>query len=1590
MSNIEWGMEVTLTGDEKVKGQYKALDKTVDGTADSLDDVSGSANAAADKLEKTGKKAEKAGKKAKESKSWWRALYGEFFSLKGLIGGIGLGLLTQQIIEVGNVTQGWQASMFAVTGSHVVANAELQHSRELAKHLGADIKSTTNSYVQFTAATQGTALQGFKTTKVFDAVSGAMRVLNRSADDTAGALKALEQMVSKGTVQAEELKGQLGERLPGAFRLAADAMGVTTMQLGKMLEGGNVLAEDLLPKLADVLTQKYGAGLETALNSPAQAFRNLTNASFEFYEGLSNSLFDELAAGAQILADAMQAVIPHLPAIIGGLSSLVKIVAVSGALYLGYMGLAAIIPVVTTAMTGLTLATLRTRTATLLNTISLKLFNSVLFQTIAAVGLLKTAFFALAALYAGWEIGSWLSENFLEARLAGLAFVRAMEIGFAYLSFAFDVSMESIKFGWESSLNGMREMAGSFYSAIASGLSAIGADETAAIYTRAAASYTANITKVEDLNSKIKELGKERDKDIAKIDQTINSLVNHEIAVANGTKTLNKNTKADKKNIDGKAKELTANQKLITSLHEQIHMLGATDKQKLVNTNLAKLSAAATKAERDKVVELTEALYDQTEAYESLDLSDLTNQTNDYGTAWTNVGNVIIDTFGSIADKFTNLGEIQGSYIKQMDAIAVRRKAINSVPDIEQRTKGLKELKSYENSVIKQNTQAQLGAFGSIAGAASEMFSEQSKGRKALHALEMGFMAAEMILSIEKSILNATEAVTNAGSAGDPYTAPARVLAMSALMAGVLGAVGVAFGGGSGGGVSSATRQETQGTGTVLGSNDKSASINNSFERIEELSLDQYAELREMNTSLRDLNNNITQLTTSLVSDFGRFNEDNYTGQLGSNSAGFQFSANPIDLVGSIIGSFSSTKKTLVDSGISIVAQTMGDVIDTGLLQAQAYFDIKTKKKKFWGLSSKTSYNTEYQEVDSQFNHEFGLIIKNIGSTINSAVDVLGIDTQNSLDNYIINIGNISFKDLSSDEIQAQLEAMISSEADKMASYLLPGLQQFQVAGEGLYETLMRLAQEQAVFNSVLELTGNTMANIDATQTIEATQAIIGFAGGIEKLQSAANTFFNEFYSETEQFEYMQKSLNAQFNVLGETLPATRQGFKDLVTSLDLTNEADQRLYAQLLLLSGQTAEYYDAIENTIEKEAELTAARQAFTDDLQSQITRLDMSPLELALDDLNQRYIDDLAKAEALNADISLLETFYGKQRTSIIDKHLSDGEKAFEDSVTKIASELAKLLDAIGNTKNGIAAKIRDVQRAMGGFDELGYINGNINGLTSQLGQGTTQEQLDTIEQLSNAVNERYELELSSIQGLADAAQSSYDNELAHYQNIKGALKDVASFTKTFALSGASPLSASQRLGVASSNFYQDLSKALNEKDLDAITNITNSASAYRDEARSYWGSSSQFASVFNAIESGLNQVAALGIEVPEIPSAVNEYQTDAIALQSSTITELQGLNGLLDTLALDAQTQASEATQVLTEQWQEQQALMLEANELQKSALAEQQKTNQKLDQANQNSAQVIDLLQKSNSQANKNLKAAEELNNQLMARSGTNA
>ena len=202
----------------------------------------------------------------------------------------------KQIKDVGVAFDSLNRSYEAIMGSQRLADAEMQFVNETAKKLGLNLVSLEDSYKGLLAASKGTTLEGANTRDLFIAVAKASSVLGMSADDTTGSLRAFIQMISKGTVQSEELRGQLGERLYGAFNLAAKAMGTTTEDLNKMLQRGDVLATDLIPKLANVLEGDYSAAAEKAGESSRAAFENFNTAVLELKRTLGESGIIEFLA----------------------------------------------------------------------------------------------------------------------------------------------------------------------------------------------------------------------------------------------------------------------------------------------------------------------------------------------------------------------------------------------------------------------------------------------------------------------------------------------------------------------------------------------------------------------------------------------------------------------------------------------------------------------------------------------------------------------------------------------------------------------------------------------------------------------------------------------------------------------------------------------------------------------------------------------------------------------------------------------------------------------------------------------------------------------------------------------------------------------------------------------------------------------------------------------------------------------------------------------------------------------------------------------------------------------------------------------
>lgn len=263
MADLQFAVRLTGDGDD-LRAEVIGVTKAYDGLDKQQDQV----KKGGDELEKSGKRQSR----------MWKVLRTDVVTLQTAFAGLGLGLLARDLAKVGIEQEKYRTGLTAVVGDVRLAGEELQWLRAQADRIGVSFSALAQPYLSLRAAAKSTALTLEQQRDIFLSVVEAGRVFGLTAYEIEGALQAVQQMMSKGTVQAEELRGQLGERIPGAFQLAAKAMGVTTEELGDMLQKGEVLAEDLLPRLATELTEMASGGMAEAVNSAAAAFARLDNA----------------------------------------------------------------------------------------------------------------------------------------------------------------------------------------------------------------------------------------------------------------------------------------------------------------------------------------------------------------------------------------------------------------------------------------------------------------------------------------------------------------------------------------------------------------------------------------------------------------------------------------------------------------------------------------------------------------------------------------------------------------------------------------------------------------------------------------------------------------------------------------------------------------------------------------------------------------------------------------------------------------------------------------------------------------------------------------------------------------------------------------------------------------------------------------------------------------------------------------------------------------------------------------------------------------------------------------------------------------
>ena len=213
----------------------------------------------------------------------------------GLIGGaavggviaLGAGFIqtTKSVTEFNNALQKQQRGL----ANTVSTSAELEQALAAIDDASSDflvpVGQATEQFTKLNAAARASGFSVAEVEKVYRGLAAANTALGGDSEKLQGILLATQQIFSKGKVQAEELRGQLGERLPGAFALFAKAVNKTPAELDKALNDGEVRLEDFI-KFTDSLLARYEHSAKKIADAPENAGQRLQLAM----QGLQKSM----------------------------------------------------------------------------------------------------------------------------------------------------------------------------------------------------------------------------------------------------------------------------------------------------------------------------------------------------------------------------------------------------------------------------------------------------------------------------------------------------------------------------------------------------------------------------------------------------------------------------------------------------------------------------------------------------------------------------------------------------------------------------------------------------------------------------------------------------------------------------------------------------------------------------------------------------------------------------------------------------------------------------------------------------------------------------------------------------------------------------------------------------------------------------------------------------------------------------------------------------------------------------------------------------------------------------------------------------
>ena len=233
-------------------------------------------------------------------------------------------------------------------------------------------------------------------------------------------------------------------------------------------------------------------------------------------------------------------------------------------------------------------------------------------------------------------------------------------------------------------------------------------------------------------------------------------------------------------------------------------------------------------------------------------------------------------------------------------------------------------------------------------------------------------------------------------------------------------------------------------------------------------------------------------------------------------------------------------------------------------------------QKKKGGLFSSNKKRTRYSALDAETAAALQQAYDATEAGVAGLFEALSYSVEEgSLDGLQMARKQISTKGKTEEEIQQAIAEWFGSAADAMTAELN------KVFNTGLdldFEGMQAFVGNLQGVNEVLRYldVGMYDASVAGGKLAEALSAA---AGGLEALATNSATYYGAFFSEAEKIEDTIDSIKRAFESADVELVSSREAYRAMVEDIDLTTEAGREMFATMMALSGQAAQYYSIVE---------------------------------------------------------------------------------------------------------------------------------------------------------------------------------------------------------------------------------------------------------------------------------------------------------------------------------------------------------------------------------------------------------------------------